>query len=361
MKNKYLMLTFFAVLALGCKNALVNSENKKDDDNNAKALVSHFRPDTDQVINYIAFGSCSNQRLEQNYWDIIAKNQPDLWIWMGDAIYSDTEDMKEHQEEYDLMKKNKYYQNFIGQIPVIGIWDDHDYGLNDGGNYYPKKEESKKEFLDFLDIPENAKVRSHQGVYDTYEYGKGLRKVKIFLLDNRTFKDRLEPDNVTANRYKKNLTGTILGDEQWKWLEKEIKYSDATINIFVSGLQIIPDDHPYEKWGNFPNERLRFLRLLEKYKIKNPLILSGDRHFAELSEYTYEDFSANVTEITSSGLTHSYEGVNERNAYRLGQLYDGKNYGLLKITWGGSKVLMKIFINDIKGKNIIEHGIIGDY
>jgi len=53
--------------------------------------------------------------------------------------------------------------------------------------------------------------------------------------------------------------------------------------------------------------------------------------------------------------------VEERNAYRLGHLFDEKNFGMIQITWGGSKVLMKIFIYDMNGKRILEHGLIGDY
>jgi len=354
--------TFILILMIftlqSCKKTLVGS---KVDIHENKIYVKHFVPDTSEILEKIVFGSCSNQMLDQKYWDVIAAKHPDLWIWMGDIIYNDTEDMDEHEKEYMKFKHNPYYQNFIGQVPVIGIWDDHDYGVNDGGTTYPKKRESKKLLMEFLDIPSDAKVRKHEGAYNSYEFGKGHRKVKIYLLDNRYFKDPLELDNESPSRYKKNLTGTVLGDEQWKWLENEIKSSHASINIFVSGIQLIPDDQLYEKWGDFPNERLRFLKLLEKYKPKNPLILSGDRHLAEISEYTYLDFSANVTEITSSGLTHSFVGANERNAYRLGELYDGKNFGMLKITWGGSKVLMKVFIYDITGKLIIEHGIIGDY
>ncbi|HHB52408.1 MAG TPA: alkaline phosphatase family protein [Saprospiraceae bacterium] len=340
-----------------CKNTIVNKMEKKEE----VKYLKHFVPDSSQVLEKIAFGSCSNQALDQSYWDVIASKNPDLWIWMGDIIYSDTEDMQEHKKQYDKFKHNRYYQKFIGRVPVIGVWDDHDYGVNDGGAGYPKKEESKEELMDFLDIPANASVRKHEGAYNSYEFGQGHRKVKIYLLDNRYFKDKLEPDTVTVNRYIKNLTGSILGEQQWNWLENEIKNSDASINLFVSGIQIIPDDQPFEKWGDFPNERTRFLKLLERYKPKNPVILSGDRHLAEISEYTYLDFSAQVTEVTSSGLTHSYEGADEKNAYRLGELYDGKNFGMLKITWGGSKVLMTIFIYDIGGKQIIEHGIIGDY
>ncbi len=358
-KTAYILILFFTVYNFySCKNSFINS---KGESGKKQSLVKHFVPDSSEVLQKIAFGSCSNQLLDQKYWNVIASKQPDLWIWMGDIIYSDTEDMDEHKKEYDRFKSNPYYQKFIGQVPVIGIWDDHDYGVNDGGADYPKKKESKEQLMNFLDIPADANVRKHEGAYNGYEFGKGRRKVKIYLLDNRYFKDKLEPDTVTASRYKNNMTGTILGEQQWKWLEQEIKNSDATINIFVSGIQVIPDDHPYEKWGNFPNERLRFLKLLERYKPKNPLILSGDRHLAEISEYTYEDFSANVTEVTSSGLTHSFLGAKERNSYRLGALYDGKNFGMLKITWGGSKVLMKIYIYDISGKQIMEHGIIGDY
>ena len=346
----------FISLFLSCKKqTLPNNKNKKT------PSITHFRPDSGEIIQTIAFGSCDNQRLNQKFWDVIAAKQPDLWIWMGDAIYSDTEDMQEHKKDYDTLKQNPHYQNFISQVPVIGTWDDHDYGMNDGDRTYPKKAESEKLYLDFLDIPQDAGVRNHKGVYQSYVFGKGFQKIKIYLLDNRYFKDKLEKDTATGNRYKPNLTGTVLGQEQWQWLENEIKNSDATINIFVSGLQIIPDEQPYEKWANFPNERERFIKLLEKYKPKNPIILSGDRHFAELSEYTYRDFSQNLTEVTSSGLTHSFEGVEETNSYRLGMPYDGKNFAILQIKWGGTIVAMKIKIFDISGKEVIEHGIIGKY
>lgn len=357
--KKLFVLFLIIISTIACKK--LNVKTEKSNKNEEIEKVKHFRPDKDSPLERIAFGSCNKQYMDQHYWDVISSKNPDLWIWMGDIIYSDTEDMDEHKKQYDLLKNNTFYQKFISKVPVIGVWDDHDYGINDGDKTYPKKEESKELLLDFLDIEKNAPVRKHKGVYTAYEFGKGHRKIKIFLLDDRTFKDVLEKDNETPSRYKNNLEGTILGEEQWSWLESEIKNSDASVNIFVSGMQIIPDDNIYEKWGDFPNERLRFLNLLEKTKVKNPIIFSGDRHFAELSEYTYLDFSANVLELTSSGLTHSYEGVSEINAYRLGYLFDGKNFGMYNINWSGSKVLIKLFIYDINGKEIFQHGIITDY
>lgn len=37
----------------------------------------------------IAFGSCNNQNLQNDFWPIIAARQPRAFVWGGDAIYAD--------------------------------------------------------------------------------------------------------------------------------------------------------------------------------------------------------------------------------------------------------------------------------
>ncbi len=63
----------------------------------------------------------------------------------------------------------------------------------------------------------------------------------------------------------------------------EFRNSDASVHLIGSSIQFISHEHPYEKWENFPKARQRMLALLTRYKIKHPLILSGDRHIAEIS------------------------------------------------------------------------------
>jgi alkaline phosphatase D len=293
---------------------------------------NHVLPSDNKVLQKIAFSSGCKQNLFQQFWENISEKEPDLWIWGGDNIYSDTKDRNILKRNYDILKTNRYYQDFIKLIPVVGIWDDHDYGARDSGEGYELKEESKEEFVSFFDIPQSSEIRTHEGIFTTYELGVDNKKIKFYLLDNRTFKTELTLDTQHENWYLPDSTGTVLGEQQWQWLENEINRSEALINIFVSGIQIIPNDHIFEKWGNFPNERLRFLHLLENTKVKNPIILSGDRHFAEFSEVVFDDDSK-VTEFTASGMTHSYEGVDEINVYRIAELYDGKNFGILEIDW----------------------------
>ena len=36
---------------------------------------------------------------------------------------------------------------------VVGVWDDHDYGLNDGDKTFTKRDLVRDVFLDFVDEP----------------------------------------------------------------------------------------------------------------------------------------------------------------------------------------------------------------
>ena len=49
------------------------------------------------------------------------------------------------------------------QIHVI--WDDHDYGKNDGGGSYRFKEYAQNLYIDFWDIPANDPRANREGIY----------------------------------------------------------------------------------------------------------------------------------------------------------------------------------------------------
>lgn len=305
------------------------------------------------VLQTICFGSCNKQWEDQSYWQTIAKESPDLWIWMGDIIYSDTEDMSQLKNQYDFQKKHEDYQAFRDSTVIIGIWDDHDYGVNDGGNDYPKRRESRDLLFDFLDLEKSNPAFKRQGAYQSYVYGPEGKKIKIYLLDGRYFRDPLTPDTITEQRYLPNMTGTYLGEDQWDWLEQELNNSEAQVNLIVSGIQVIPTQQNFEKWANFPNERIRLFNLIKDSKVKNPIFLSGDRHIGEISVYKLDE-ETTFYEVTSSGLTHSYEKADEENKYRVGDLVREKNYGVISLDWSVEDIAIKLQINNIDGNVINE-------
>jgi alkaline phosphatase D len=285
-------------------------------------------------ITTIAFGSCSDEDNPQEIWKSVLQQNPQLWIWLGDNIYADTLNMSVMEEKYQHQKSNPDYQKLLATCPVIGTWDDHDFGINDAGKENPAKVQSKEELLKFLDVPADDPVRKHEGVYSAHTYGEGHHKVKVILLDTRYFRDPLKKGPGGNKRYIPSNEGDFLGEEQWLWLEKELTNSDAAIHIIGSSIQFISEQHGYEKWANFTTSRNRMLVLLTKTKPQNTFFISGDRHIAEISKMNVKGLPYPLYDFTSSGLTHTWSGGgSEENRYRVGQLIIQKNFGLITIDW----------------------------
>lgn len=292
----------------------------------------------------IAFGSCNHQDKPQPLWKEISAKQPEVWVWLGDNIYADTKDMDEMKAMYDKQKVQADYADLVSSTSVIGVWDDHDYGVNDGDRTFGPKVESKAAALDFLDVPSSAEVRNREGLHQSYTYKFDNKVVRIILLDGRTFRDPIVRKNKV---YMPDPDADILGMAQWNWLESEMK-KEEDILIIGCGVQIIPEEHRYEKWANFPTSRQRLFELLDKETTKDIILLSGDRHLGEMSKLALS--SKDIIEVTSSGLTHGYRGVNtESNKYRIGNNVTKLNYGLITIATDGSIEL------SLNGRDGVQH------
>lgn len=285
----------------------------------------------------IAFGSCNKQDKPQPLWKDIIAEQPNLWIWLGDNIYADTKSEAVFEAKYAKQNSNKDYQQLKANTPIIGTWDDHDYGKNDGDKTFSAnaKKISKRKALEFLEVPKDRPVWLRDGLYQSYKYNFNNILIRVILLDTRYFKD---PVVKGPNGYIPDEKADLLGADQWKWLEDEL-IKEEDILIIGNGTQILPEDHRFEKWANYPTSRTRFLDLLEKDKTENIILLSGDRHIGEISKVDLSNKS--IYEVTSSGLTHSYDSIEgETNRHRVEKLTSTLNYGLIEITAAGKVSLV---------------------
>ena len=136
-----LLTIFFLSLNYNCKT--------KTEVSTTLLEVPSIAVDESKTLTKIALGSCNRSDYEQPLWQPILEKKPDLWIWLGDNIYGDTEDMQALAANYARQKNNTEYQKLLSITPVVGVWDDHDYGVNDGGKEYPKRAESRDIMLDF--------------------------------------------------------------------------------------------------------------------------------------------------------------------------------------------------------------------
>ena len=68
----------------------------------------------------ISFGSCDNQNIPNLMWNEILKNKPDLFIWGGDIVYSDNQNIAMMKKNYLKQKNDPIYKNFIKKVKVMG-------------------------------------------------------------------------------------------------------------------------------------------------------------------------------------------------------------------------------------------------
>lgn len=266
----------------------------------------------------IHFASCNSQHYENVMWPRMKSRQPSAFVWAGDAVYADDfewtpsserKSMKDHLKRrikeakpedlerlYDGLLQTAGYQSYIHADNattrpfIMGTFDDHDYGRNNGDCTYKYKRESAMLFMDFI---KRSNKHSQSIGFDAMEgraaAGKGLFGVKvldfsrspseqvlsdqeagldsdavpewspslrlsdktvaIFVLDCRTNKtpwpNRSFFDPSTSD-------GDFLGEEQWQWFEESLRRSTASVNIVVQGLQVhaehMFDGNVAEEW-----------------------------------------------------------------------------------------------------------------
>jgi alkaline phosphatase D len=276
----------------------------------------------------VALGSCNKHDENQDYWEFIQEKAPDVFLWLGDNVYADTEDSILMKGIYTQFKKSPAYSEFRDSVSLIyGTWDDHDYGENDAGKEFGPKEMSKSLFMEFFDLTDQKELKTRDGIYQSYVIPYGNKKVKVILLDTRFNRDSLNRD--TIKKAYIPGSGTILGENQWKWLKDEFKEENTDGFIICSSIQVVPEEHRFEKWANFPEERTRFLNMVADLD-KPFIILSGDRHMTEFSKLNWKNNT--IYEFTSSGLNSGWRIHRpESNEHRIGSHFTDPNYGILEI------------------------------
>lgn len=313
-----------------------------------------------EPITRLACGSCYKPGRDSGIWKTIAAAKPQLFLFMGDNIYADTDDMAVMRAKYAALLKQPGYSALREQTRILPIWDDHDYGRNDAGADYPKREESQQIFLDTFAFPADHPARTTPGIYHSWTGGPAGKRLQIILLDTRYFRSPIEQKKINGRKtYLPNAKpdATLLGPAQWRWLESELR-KPADLRFLVSSIQILATEHRFEKWSNFPAERRRLLELLKTTNTKRVVLFSGDRHLAELAALKPEESTLGyeLVELTASGMTHA--GASDYpNRFRIGPCWSRQNFGTIDIDWSGKIPSVDLAIRDKEGKIAHRHRV----
>lgn len=311
----------------------------------------------------IGFGSCGDQHYPQPVIDLVVKQAPDAFVYLGDNIYSDTYVLDTLMYNYKMLGERPEFKRLKASTRIFATWDDHDYGWNDSGRHYPLKAQSKQLYLDFFGDQGDTTIRNHAGIYHTANVDKHGRRIQIIMPDLRTFRDKLLPYNGNRASDKRfnyemdyspyvNSDSSLVGEEQWRWLEQQLLLP-ADIRIIASSTQFGITHNGYEAWANFPHEQKRFLELIKSTKAEGVIFISGDVHYAEVSKLN-ESGLYPIYDVTSSGITSTWKFATPNDNRIAGPVMEN-HIGWLEIDW--TTQIITAIIQDVAGSIRIKRQI----
>ncbi|MSO93869.1 MAG: alkaline phosphatase family protein [Rhodospirillales bacterium] len=313
---------------------------------------------SDGSISRIAFGSCAREAQPQPIWKAVLESGPEVFVFLGDNVYGDTEDMDVLRKKYGLLAKQAGFRKLKAQAAVVATWDDHDYGRDDAGAEYPMKWESKQIFLDFFNEPPETERRlRHGGIYTSYLWGPEGKRVQLILLDTRydrtpllkapqSEREARRQNHMGSNRPNPDSAARILGDDQWAWLEGQLAVA-ADIRVIATSIPFVMEFTGTETWANFPLERRRLIDLVQKQHADGVFFISGDIHYGDISRMS-ADVPYPLWDVTSSALNQEPKLV-APNRHRMGDYTDKPNFGLITILWGAPEPRIRVELRNIQG------------
>jgi alkaline phosphatase D len=329
-------------------------------------------PPAPTTVSKIAFGSCADQNKPCPIWDKMADAKADLLVLLGDNIYADlVEDGGRFKLKPSTPEKMAECYKELAALPAfkrlrdgaytLATWDDHDYGNNDAGVEWPHKDDAQKEFLDFFGVPADSPRRTRKGVYHAETFGPDGKRVQVILLDGRYHRTairkadyRLPGSGIQPYLPVTDADATMLGDEQWKWLEEQLK-QPADVRLVCSGIQVVSDDHPFEKWANMPNERAKLYQMIRDTKANGVVLLSGDRHLGEIS-VDLKSVGYPLYDITASGFNQGSANYRdpEVNKQRVAALPWGNHFGVVTIDWAAKDPVISLQLRHEDGEIAVQ-------
>ncbi len=311
------------------------------------------------LVQRICFGSCANQNKPQPILlDVVAK-QPDLFIYLGDNIYGDTEDMTVLRAKYEKLGAKPEFQALRAAVPTLAIWDDHDYGANDSGKEYRPAAESREIFLDFWREPSDSARWQHAGIYHAHEFTDGKRTLQVILLDTRTFRDSLATNSLRSwkNDYHPDPDPdkTLLGETQWQWLAEQLR-KPADVRIIASSIQFSHQHNGWESWTNLPSELVKMTEVIRETRAGGVMFISGDVHWGEVSKLPVRGLYP-LYDVTSSGLTETWPTV-EENQNRIGEVVRENNFGMIEVDWKLADPEIHLQLFDLNKQQRVSHRVL---
>jgi alkaline phosphatase D len=243
----------------------------------------------------VAFGSCTRSD-EQPIFAAVAAEEPDLFLFLGDNHYANSDDLGALRWYYRWGLERPARAALATTTSTLATWDDHDFVGNNTDGSAPGRDTALRAFQEYWANP-SAGTGETPGVFFSHSWGD----VDLFLVDDR---------------YHRGLNGSMLGAGQLQWLKDSLDASTATFKLLACGSQWTAEGSG-DSWATFLDERDELFDFIRDRRIDGVVLLSGDVHRSELRLIDRSAAgSYDLPELVSSPMANSNSSCRESDELR---------------------------------------------
>jgi phosphodiesterase/alkaline phosphatase D-like protein len=298
-----------------------------------------------------AFSACARTGSNGVVFDAIRATDPLFYLVTGDLYYThmDQDDPAAFRAEYETVLAQPAQAALYRSAPLVYVWDDHDYGPNDGDRTSPTRDAARTAYREYL--PHYPLAAPDAAIYQAFTVGR----VRFIVTDIRSERDpNAEPDTAAKS---------MLGEAQKAWFKAQLLAANGRFPIIIwvnSGPWIDPAGAGKDSWGGFATERRELADFMVEHHIQGLVMLSGDAHAVAIDAGSNSDFSSaggGGFPVMHAAPLDNRPGI-KGGPYSEGVSLESGQFGLVTITdEGGDTVTVTLSGRNYSGQETLQYSL----
>jgi alkaline phosphatase D len=307
-------------------------------------------------------GQCRRGTAGYPIFDVIRRQRPDFFLFLGDSIYGDhpcpsppnepgadfmASTLSEYRARHRYQRGAEALRRFLETVPVYMVWDDHEVWNNFAGPFETRMPDGRRALLEYWPVatPSDDPHRMYRAV----RYGANL---ELFMLDTRSYRSR--------NADRDGPEKTMLGAAQLQWLLDGLKQSSAIWKVIVTSVPLsIAKSGGLAAPGNdgwaggpdgtgFERERQVIVDAILGHRVTNVVLIAGDVHHVQANAYDpsgdevpdFHEFVVGPLSAAPGRMSLPSPALRPKTLVHEGGYF---NFGLARVTASSFEVL---FVDD---------------
>lgn len=330
-----------------------------------RSVVGRMKTLPARNVSHVRMGVVSCSNLPQGFFNAYAclanRRDLDVILHLGDYIYEYANEqygdgtrfgripspnremvaLQDYRERHAQYKADPDSQAVHQQHPFICVWDDHEFTNNtwqggaqnhnndgrDEGPWMARRNAASQAYFEWMPVRETAQTRQEK-IYRAFQFGD---LASLVMLDTRLI-GREEQTTADQSAIVESASRQLLGADQEQWLaEQFVTASKQRSGWTLLGQQVMfaPQTPTgaragnVDSWDGYRAARARVFDMVERAKVGNFAVLTGDVHSSWAYDLPRDPFGGYDKATGKGSLGVEFAGTSVSSPSNLGRGPDG--------------------------------------